>query len=68
MDNLFSAEKAESRGRSELDDLCTISVAKATPDPPADPPHELAFLSQSTDPIFMEDVTCASQSFHVAMS
>ena len=30
-------------------------------DPPLDPCHELVFVSQSLEPIFMEDVTCTLQ-------
>jgi hypothetical protein len=58
---MFSAQNAERRNRSKLGELCPIFMAKATPGPPTDRHHELIFLSQLTDPIFMEDVTCTSQ-------
>ena len=40
-------------------DLCSYlcSVAETTAEPPRDSNHEVVFLSQSIEPIFMEDKT-----------
>lgn len=53
-------------------DICTVCVAEGTLDSPLDPHHGLVSLwpafmedvtrSQSTEPMFMSDITCSLQS------
>lgn len=53
----LSAQKPGGGGDLWLGDLCTMGVAKATPDPPQTLIISSLFLGHSIEPIFMEDIT-----------